>query len=77
MKPFYSAIIKSEVGSIIAILIIVGSFSIGIMSMLVHSVDKTISTLVIGQSFSLSGFVAGYYFNKKTNSKEDNEDSIK
>ena len=67
MKQFYSAIIKSEVGSIIAILIIVGSFSIGIMSMLVHSVDKTISTLVIGQSFSLAGFVAGYYFNKKPN----------
>lgn len=66
MKKWLFSISKTEMASVIAILIILGAIIVSTMSMLVKPVDKDLSILIIGQIYSLASFVAGYYFNKKS-----------
>lgn len=70
MKNFLAGISKGSITSIIALLFIVVWASINLIC-LYHGVpDKDIAIMILTNSYGLTGFVAGYYFNKKETEKK-------
>lgn len=66
MKQLLSNLNKTSTTSIIAILIMMGFIILSTAALFHKPADKDLALLVIGNIYGLSCFVAGYYFNKKT-----------
>jgi hypothetical protein len=72
MKNLLFNFSKASIGSIIALLIIVGLIVISSISLCCKVADKDLAILIVGNMYGLAGFVAGYYFNKKADGVNDN-----
>lgn len=64
MKNIFDNISKTEVSAILAFMIMLATFVMSFISLLHKALDKDLAILIIGQSYTLAGFVAGYYYTK-------------
>lgn len=71
MSKFFLSLSKASTASIIAILIIIGVIIMVPIILFHPPANENLAILVVGQLFSLAGFVAGYYFNKKQGKDEE------
>lgn len=76
MKQFFSTINKTSTTSIIAILIVAGFIFLSIVSLFHKPADKDIALLVVGNIYGIACFVAGFYFNKKSDEPADNNNKV-
>lgn len=67
MKNIFDKISKTEMASILAIIIALSTFSLSFITLFHKPADKDLALLINSQAYGLMGFVAGYFYNKNAN----------